>query len=161
MREILFRAKAINRYPDREYRTNYKNGDWVYGLVTTMYDDSFPNLPAEMKNIDGVSGIDVDHRTIGEYTGLTDKNGVKIFEGDIVKGTAYSGEFVGIIVWIDEIGGFGVRYRKRQEATAWENSSILKCASKGRTDEFTAEIIGNIYDNPELIAELIGGESDD
>lgn len=96
----------------------------------------------------------IDPKTLGQFTGLTDKNGTKIFEGDIVKGTAYSGKFVGIIVWIDEIGGFGVRYRKRQEATAWENSSILKCASKGRTDEFTAEIIGNIYDNPELI----GGE---
>lgn len=58
---------------------------------------------------------------------------------------------------INEYGGFGVRYRKRQEATAWEKSSILKCASKGRTDEFTAEIIGNIYDNPELI----GGEADE
>ena len=32
MRDILFRAKAINRDPDREYRTNYKNGDWVYGI---------------------------------------------------------------------------------------------------------------------------------
>lgn len=33
MKEILFRAKAINRDQDREYRTNYKNGDWVYGFV--------------------------------------------------------------------------------------------------------------------------------
>jgi uncharacterized phage protein (TIGR01671 family) len=126
MREILFRGKRVD------------NGEWAeseypYGTMSC-----------------GVVCHDFDHDTIGQFTGLTDKNGVKIFEGDIVKGTAYSAKFVGIIVWIDEIGGFGVRYRKRQEATAWENSSILKRASEGRTGEFTAEIIGNIYDSPEL-----------
>lgn len=73
MREILFRAKAINRVKGREYRTSYKNGNWVYGLVTKMYDDRFPNLPATMRNTDGVSNIDVDYKSIGQYTGLTDK----------------------------------------------------------------------------------------
>ena len=34
MREILFRAKAINQIKGKEYRTNYKNGDWVYGLLS-------------------------------------------------------------------------------------------------------------------------------
>lgn len=135
MREILFRGKDIK-------------GNWYEGLLAH-------NIAKDEWYISNKAGISTAYQvrpeTIGQFTGLTDKNGVKIFEGDIVKGTAYSGKFVGIIVWIDEIGGFGVRYRKRQEATAWENSSILKCASKGRTDEFTAEIIGNIYDNPELI----------
>ena len=75
--DILFRAKAINR--DKGYhKTKYKNGDWVYGLVTRSYDERFENLPAEMTNINGVSGIEVDYKTIGQYTGLTDKNGVKI-----------------------------------------------------------------------------------
>ncbi len=75
MREILFRAKAINRDPFSEYRTNYKNGDWVYGLITRQYDERFETLPAEMTNTDGVSGIEVDYKTIGQFTGLIDKNG--------------------------------------------------------------------------------------
>lgn len=66
-REILFRGKAINR--DKGYhRTNYKNGDWVYGLVTRLYDERFENLPAEMTDTNGVSGIEVDYKTVGQYT---------------------------------------------------------------------------------------------
>ena len=135
MREILFRGKGTI------------NNEWIYGDLLYYADTAQIWQDSEF----GKYTASVVPETLGQFTGLTDKNGTKIFEGDIVKGTAYSVKSVGIIVWIDEIGGFGVRYRKRQEATAWENSSILKCASKGRTDEFTAEIIGNIYDNPELI----------
>lgn len=145
MREILFRGKSLK---DSEWTEGYY---CRYGWTGKEKDYIIPDYASALY------ADEVESNTLGQFTGLTDKNGVKIFEGDIVKGTAYSGKFVGIIVWIDEIGGFGVRYRKRQEATAWENSSILKCASKGRTDEFTAEIIGNIYDNPELI----GGKADE
>lgn len=162
-REILFRAKAINRDPDREYRTNYKNGDWVYGLVTTMYDDRFPNLPAEMKNTDGVSGIDVDYRTIGEYTGLTDKNGTKIFEGDIITFEDVCCE-----------GGSGYEYPDEWAVEAMNRVEVIihnGCVCFGKelfesnayediqfyypnlNEWFTecAEVIGNIYDNSELL----------
>lgn len=108
-----------------------------------------------MTNTSGISGIEIDYETIGLFSGLTDKNGVKIFEGDIVKGIAYSVTKIGVIVWIDEISGFGVRYVNAPNPTAWENSSILRCVSLGKTDEFAAEVIGNIYDNPELL----GGEN--
>lgn len=82
-----------------------------------------------------------------------DWNGRKIFEGDIVKGVAYSTDFVGYIVWIDAIAGFGVRYfNKHREPTAWENSSILKAIQRWKQpNEFQAEVIGNIFDNPELL----------
>ena len=148
-REILFRGKAINR-DEGYHRTEYKNGDWVYGLLTQPYNERY-DLPAEMTNTLGVSGIEVDYETIGQYTGHTDKNGVMIFEGDIVKGTAYSATMIGVIVWIDEISSFGVRYVNAPNPTAWVNSSILRCAAIGKTDEFAAEVIGNIYDNPELL----------
>lgn len=78
MRELLFRAKAINREKG-EHRTNYNNGDWVYGLISKPYNDCYPYLPAEMRNEEGVNWIEVDYKTICQYIGMTDRNGEKIF----------------------------------------------------------------------------------
>lgn len=156
MREILFRGKAINRDPEGTYRTNYRNGDWVYGLVTNYYDDRFPNVPLEMTNESGVSGIDVDHETVGQWTGLVDKNGIKIFEGDILQGDEYpyccdgSLNYFAEVVWFEECCAFGI--------TTWKNpNSSVRGISDGMSDymeDFESSrwlIIGNIYDNPELI----------
>ena len=145
MREILFRAKAINR--DKGYhRTKYKNGDWVYGLITRFYDEQFKNLPAEMTNEYGVSGVEIDHNTIGQYTGLTDKNGKKIFEGDIL---AFSDRLV-YVHWHDYCGCWDCSYIKevKGKATLCEDRSPNKW-------RYNAEVIGNIHDNPELMK---GGE---
>ena len=137
MRKILFRAKAINRDPDGNYRTSYQNGDWVYGLVSKVrskYDE------AEMTNEDGISGIEVDYKTIGQYTGLDDKNGVPIFEGDII-------EFDG--GW-EEFGG-----------NTFEVVFTNGCFYLGRNPDRVCfllkayiewgKVIGNTYDNPELL----------
>ena len=80
-REILFKAKAVNR-ENGTFRSTYQNGDWVYGLVTRMYDSRYENLPATMTDVNGISNIEIDHTTICEYSGWTDKNNNKIFEGD-------------------------------------------------------------------------------
>lgn len=153
MREILFRAKAINR--DKGYhRSNYKNGDWVYGLISRLYDERFENLPAEMTDIIGISGIEVDYKTIGQYTGLTDKNGKKIFEGDY---------------WIDTDDGtiFVVEFRNSQfcfvlydflplltENGCYEDAGGFgECDCVPMLDYYIEEIEikGNIHDNPELL----------
>nr|DAR92124.1 MAG TPA: YopX protein [Caudoviricetes sp.] len=149
MREILFRGKEKN------------SGEWIYGDLRHISDGHGGYILCIVDNTNGrnndVTGVEVVPETVGQYTGLTDKNGVKIFEGDIVKGTAYSATRIGVIVWIDEISSFGVRYVNAPNPTAWENSSILRCVSLGKTDEFAAEVIGNIHDNPELLNAAANG----
>lgn len=147
MREILFRGKTLS-------------GKWVEGIYSPynwdidLVRENKPQIIILSENKDDIDDglwCDIIPETAGQYTGLTDKNGVKIFEGDIVKGTAYSATTIGVIVWIDEISSFGVRRVNALNPTAWENSSILRCVSLGKTDEFAAEVIGNIHDNPELL----------
>lgn len=135
MREILFRAKAINRTGYE--RSNYKNGDWVYGLITRLYDESFPELPAKMTDTNGISGIDVDCKTMGESTGLKDKHGRLIFEGDVVDvdNTLLSGRF-----WV-EYGMSGAFIVKDKDDRRY---FLGGC---------NCTVIGNIYDNPDLLEE--------
>ena len=145
MREILFRGKAINR--DKGYhRTNYKNGDWVYGLITRLYDERFENLPAEMTNM-GVSGIEVDYKTIGQFTGFTDKNGKKIFEGDIIKSCEYDDIYFVKYCADDNYPAFDVVPEMNIECNGLSHLHIVE----------GIEVIGNIHDNPEL---LKGGEEE-
>lgn len=145
MDEILFRAKAINRNEGWSYRTNYKNGDWVYGLVTTMYDNRFPNLPAKMKNTDGVDGIDVDYKTIGMWTGKLDCEESYIFENDILQDID-TGEYV-VVQWFPEHSSFMVwriTINKIEFLYSFLDSKYKKL-----------KVVGNVYDGQNLIDKAI------
>lgn len=147
MREILFRAKAINRIEGREYRTKYKNGDWVFGLLSKPYHDFNGYIqPAEMRNTDGVDGIDVDHETLGQFTGLTDKNGVKIFEGDIFERELDDGRKKTYVVeWSHCYLGLVAKETKSKHFPKWVRTRLdILCY-------MDLEVIGNAYDNPELL----------
>ena len=154
MNEIyLIRGKAINRYPNRTYRTDYENGDWVYGLITDT--ENYQGF-AEMTNTDGISGIDVDKNTIGRCTGLRDKNGKLIFKDDVLKGFSYpflsdeEHNYYAIVVWFEDSAAFGIYTIKNPE-------SKVRGISSGNTEYMSEwdsnnwEIIGNIHDNPELL----------
>ena len=142
MREILFRGKAINR--DKGYHlTEYKNGEWVYGLVTKLYDEQFKSLPAEMTNTNGIRGIEIDYKTIGQYTGLKDKYGNKIFEGDILK-----------LISDNEISYYDVVYSEADCRWIIRQNGLFQYQDV--LDKFVERymtVAGNIYDSPELLEE--------
>lgn len=137
----MFRGKAANREKGRSYRTSYKNGDWIYGLLTDT--ENYAGF-AEMTNTNGVCGIEVDKNTVGQFTSLTDKNGKKIFEGDIVKHynqadnpTAFD---VGKIFWDARKCRF-----LRTSLKCDYNPEVWSSSAK------SYEVVGNIYDNPEML----------
>lgn len=124
-REMLFRAKHIHATSGNEHL----NGTWVHGYLSDkdyIYD----------KSLQGEFLIDED--TICQYTGLTDKDGKKIFEGDIVQ----AGWYKGVVGYED--GYFLIK---------WNNVNFLRkdLGYWANLDGF--QTIGNIYDNPELLEE--------
>ena len=127
MKEILFKGKRAD------------NGEWVEGDYITIYDER------RHKAIQA-SGIETPRRiyevipeTICQYTGLTDKNGKKIFEGDILKLEDYHGHRVVRVFYGESCGCWfygGDRF---------SDEYIFNGQFK--------EVIGNIFDNPELLTE--------
>lgn len=137
-REILFRAKRKGIIDGNCYRSKYKNGDWVYGLITKQYSKEFwDKLNDEMRDIYGVSGIEIDRDTVGQFTGMLDKFGNEIFEGDIVKCLSLEYGYV------------------NKEVYYAEDRARFVLGSLGSDYDFeeyiNVEVIGNIYDNKELL----------
>ena len=136
MREILFRGKRVD------------NGEWVYGLLCRV-----GNTYANIRRTDTEVLYSVLTNTIGQFTGLTDKNGRKIFEGDIIHleysqvffGGEYFGEYTA-----------EVSYKEGCFITDGINNGDEIETPLSGFDNDEVEIIGNIHDNPELLR----GESD-
>lgn len=152
MREILFRGKRTD------------NGEWINSSETYIRDGDGIWLSDVNLNV-----VTVVPETVGQYTGLCDKNGVKVFKGDIVKIVDFQ---MGCVVY--ECGAFGIAVNpyidwnyldsEIAEITGFNNSPYF-C----RNDNFISlwelmwnynqeenscdvvQVIGNIHDNPELL----------
>lgn len=130
MKEILFRGKRVD------------NGEWVEGDLLRsrgkcyihMHTDPFDYL-GELSGF--IKMYEVEPHTVRQYTGLKDKNGKKIFEGDIIEyekdGATYE------IIFVKENG-----------ITKF-CSKFIPDGSLGYINEDRDKVIGNIYDNPELL----------
>ena len=141
MREILFRGKSVN------------DGEWVFGslVITTL--EPVDDAPIKHYHIEDMtigcfpnefqSGLSetVDPNTVGQFTGLTDKNGKKIFEGDICQNTRTC-EIVSV-KWHGTMAGF-VWSKRKEKSHLFDFGELFRAYDK-------YEVIGNIHDNPELL----------
>ena len=144
MREILFRGQTRRKGEKVRMDGTPVESNWVYGGVLQGTGDHsiiYQTEPDIEKKV-------VYTDTIGQFTGLTDKNGTKIFEGDIVEYTTKLSRNTEEIVNVYEI-----KYSKEQ-------ARFIAFLPNGVFDPVAmryGKVIGNIYDNPELI----GGEEDE
>lgn len=141
MREILFRGKRCD------------NGEWVEGYYARkgVDKDTFKHFICVMTfNVNGntyssmfyLTDIEVIPETVGQYTGMTDKNGTKIFAGDII---STSSKLIGAVEWNDTFAKYIVCYN--QISGNWFDFEGEDCFSVA----LDCVIIGNIHDNPELL----------
>lgn len=135
MREILFRGKRID---NREWAEGY-----LYGIGEKKY------ILYELPNSAPTIGIEVDPETICQYTGLTNKKGQKIWEGDVLE------------AHLDELYPENIT----RERVMWDQSGFVTSepilVEKDYLDDFDLEhfaVIGNMFDNPNLMEEYWNGE---
>lgn len=160
MREIKFRGRAKNV------------NEWCYGSYIFTNDNTnnpFRTHPFKEShrivfwvagdwNMGGWVDEEVIPETIGQYTGLKDKNGKEIYEGDILRGDEYPfncdsvDNYFAKVVWADKVCGFYILTHKNPNSTV---SGIFhgNWSQLDEEDIKSFEVIGNIYDNPELIKE--------
>lgn len=127
MREILFRGKGIH------------TGNWAEGNLNTFRANR--NTTYTFISNKSAGSCEVIPETVGQFTGIYDKNEKRIFEGDIVKDN--NGQ-KGYIAFLEQEAGWVIVWKKHDSRMGHRSR---RCAYDY---DCTLEIIGNIHDNPEL-----------
>ena len=143
MREILFRGQTRKKGEKVRLDGTPVDSNWVYGGVAQFNEERAIIYQTEPE----FHKFAVYAETLGQFTGLTDKNGVKIFEGDIVRRFNGRGQ---------EVMRYAVKWNTDccMFALACEDTYLGEYDSDFTVfygEEF--EIVGNVHDNPELLKE--------
>jgi uncharacterized phage protein (TIGR01671 family) len=143
MREILFRGQT-RRYGEKVKLNGEKiKSNWVYGGIFPQNGDG--DFAIIYQQEPTIEKYPVYADTVGQYIGMVDKNGTKIFEGDICNFYSSYGidnySVVGVVVYNANATEFGIDY----------DSTYLGLGRHYYSKDI--EVIGNIYDNPELLGE--------
>lgn len=132
-REIKFRGKR-------------HNGSWVYGDLCTPA-NRFISIRENRYTYNGISHeeYEVDEDTIGQFTGLTDKKGREIYEGDVLKISSRAVICLLVVTWNAEVGSWCLRFKE-------ESKEGTRPLGRWLCDrDYDIELTGNIYDNKELL----------
>ena len=142
MKEILFRGRRID------------NDEWVEGYLFKTWNRTYLlwGMTGDVPNM-----VEVKPETVGQFTGLSDKNCKKIFDGDILRGFDYpfrDGEgkhnYYAEVVWFKNSPAFGLVTHKNPKSNI-VGISDGNCEYMEDWETLLWEVIGNIYDNPELL----------
>lgn len=145
IRDILFRGKSVD------------NDEWVYGYYATRSNHACFEHELEYTSfilkdefmdwgLGELAEYEVIPETVGQFTGLTDKNGKKIFEGDIVEFTNKFTHQKGHAEIVFEA------FKWKYSGCYYGGNPIVWLCIDDNSIEY--EVIGNIYDNPELLEEV-------
>lgn len=126
MREIKFRA------------IDYVNQNWVYGSYVVI--NNGIEVVECIWELNSTRATPIDSSTLGEYTGLKDKNGVEIYEGDILKCFNGSQDKVGTVVHVCYDDTYTGYYPFNRDEVGFNTNSN------------SIEVIGNIYEHKHLIS---------
>ena len=137
MREILFRGKRLD------------TGEWVEGFYATNpeWDRRLYGEHHWIISCKNAFQYEIDPATVGQYTGLTDRNGKRIFEGDVL-----------VSFFCDDVPNYGERSVVLWHKHAWCSRYRDYKPETLEDYEMTnyVDVIGNIYDNPELLEKEAG-----
>lgn len=131
MREIIFRGKRKD------------NGKWVEGSLLKqagehISKDEVTPIECWICGMRGETAL-IAPETVGQYTGLKDKNGTRIFEGDVIRIEFQQDFYIGEIYWADDFLGWVVKFL---DGTTPETMELINFYNTKYV-----EVIGNIYDN--------------
>lgn len=135
MRDLLFRGQTRKKGEKVFMDGRPVDANWVYGGIFQGKGDF-----SVIYTYEPIEKRPVYTDTVGQYTGINDKNGTKVFEGDILK----FGKYLYVVEWEDgSLCAFQKNYLKDGISEIYKPVRVLADAG--------AEVIGNIYENPELL----------